>query len=192
MSNSTTAANSVREGSKVTVTPEEFKLVNYDAGEIASVVADLAERLGVANPIRVVVDETTPLARMTSSMDGTSSDSTITIHVESGALEDTRHPTNFGRDQAALSLGRMMLRARDRMRPDFADAPDDGSLTMPQEAAWNTYVVGRLERLGIRSNPQRWRYNYRNRFGFSDAADTRFDQLWAADDLGWAELDQPV
>ncbi len=63
------------------------------------------------------------------------------------------------------------------MPADFADAPDDGSLTMPQEAAWNTYVVGRLERLGIRSNPQRWP------LVFSDAAHTRFDQLWAADDL---------
>ena len=43
---------------KVTVIPEEFTFVKYDAAEIAGIVADLAERLGVANPIRVVVDET--------------------------------------------------------------------------------------------------------------------------------------
>ena len=43
---------------------------------------------------------------------------------------------------------------------------------------------GRLERLGVETNQQRWRYNYRNRFGFHDGVDAAFDALWAADDLG--------
>ncbi len=179
----------LRDGPQVTVAPQEFKLIAYDSGEIADVVTDLAGRLGLVNPIRIVVDETTPMARMSSSSSGTTSDSLITIHVESGALEDTKRFTNFNRHHAEVSLGRMLLRARDRLRPDFADAPDDDALSLQQEAAWNTYVNGRLERLGVETNRQRWRYNHRNRFGFSDAADADFDRLWAADDLSWSDLD---
>ena len=114
----------------MSVAPNEFTFVKYDADEIAEVVADLADRIGLANPIRIVVDETTPLAAMSSTIDGTSSDALITIHVESGALEDTKHFTNFNRHHAEISLGRMLLRAHDRLRPDFADAPDDESLSL--------------------------------------------------------------
>ena len=178
-------------GPRVAVTPEEFKFVKYDSAEIAEVVTGLAERIGLANPIRVVVDETTPLAAMSSTIDGTSSDALITIHVESGALEDTKHFTNFNRRHAEISLGRMLLRASDRLRPDFADAPNDESLSLREEAAWNTYVNGRLDRLGVESNRQRWRYNFRNRFGFSDDADARFDELWDAVDLAWSDLATP-
>ena len=32
---------------------------------------------------------------------------------------------------------------------------------------------------------QRWLYAFRNRHGFTDAADAAFDQLWTADDLTW-------
>ena len=173
---------------KVSVAPEQFTFVKYDAAEIADVVTDLAAKIGLANPIRVVVDETTPLAAMSSTIDGTSSDALITIHVESGALEDTKNFTNFNRHHAEISLGRMLLRAHDRLRPDFADAPADDALSLQEEAAWNTYVNGRLERLGVESNRQRWRYNFRNRFGFSDAADARFDELWDATDLAWSDL----
>jgi hypothetical protein len=174
---------------KISVAPAKFALVKYDADEIAEVTADLARRIGLSNPIRVVVDETTPMARMASAIDGTSSDALVTIHVESGALEDTKHFTNFNRHHAEVSLGRMLLRSHDRLRPDFADAPDDDSLTLRQEAAWNTYVNGRLERLGVEINRQRWKYNHRNRFGFTDESDAEFDRLWSADDLSWAALD---
>jgi hypothetical protein len=177
--------------SKVVVEPDEFKFVKYDATEIAAVVSDLAARIGIVNPIKVVVDETTPMAAMSSTIDGTSSDALITIHVESGALEDTKHFTHFNRHHAEISLGRMLLRAGDRLRADFADAPNDESLGLQDEASWNTYVNGRLERLGVESNRQRWRYNFRNRFGFSDTADERFDRLWDATDLAWSDLTTP-
>lgn len=173
---------------KVTVSPEEFAFVKYDAAEIAGIVADLAARLEIANPIRVVVDESTPLAKVYEEVDGTSSDSTITLHAESGALEDRKHPMSFSADTARESLGRILLRAHDRMRADFADAPGDLELTLRQNAAWDTYCAGRLARMGVTVNQQRWRYNHRNRFGFDDAVDADFDRLWAADDLGWADL----
>jgi hypothetical protein len=173
---------------KVTVTPEEFTFVKYDATEIAAIVAALAQQLEIANPIRVVVDETTPLAKVYEEVEAASSDATITLHAESGALEDRRHPMSFSAEVARESLGRILLRAHDRMRPDFADTPGDLDLDLEQNAAWDTYCAGRLARMGVRVNQQRWRYNHRNRFGFHDDVDAHFDRLWAADDLGWHEL----
>jgi hypothetical protein len=145
----------------------------------------------VSNPIRLEIDQTTPLGRVIASIDGTSSDAQITIRAESGALEDSRRPTHFGPERTAMAVGRMLLRARDRMRPDFADVGTDQDLTVQELAAWDAYCAGRLARLGQRVNQQRWRYNYRNRFGFSDETDAAFDRLWAAEDLGWAEVLDP-
>ena len=173
----------------VTVAPEQFSLVKYDAARIAEITRELAESLAVTNPIAVEVDEQTPLSKMSASVDGTSSDATVTLRLQSGALEDTKHLTNFSETHARLSLGRVMLRARDRMRPDFADAPDDLTLTNQQNAAWDAYCGGRLERLGLGPIKQQYRYDFRNRFGFSDEVDAVFERVWAADDLSWADLD---
>ena len=82
----------------------------------------------------------------------------------------------------------MLLRVRDRLIGGFGDAPPDDELTLAQMAAWETYCVGRLERLGVPVNQQRWRYNFRNRHGFTDQVDVAFDRLWASDGLTWAEL----
>ena len=125
---------------------------------------------------------------MSAEVEGRSSDATITIRAESGALEDTQRFTHFGAASARGSLGRMLLRARDRLRDDFADVPSDLDLSLRENAAWDTYSAGRLARLGVPVNEQRFRYNHRNRFGFSDEVDADFDVLWAADDLSWAEL----
>jgi hypothetical protein len=173
---------------KVTVTPAEFHLIKFESAEIAAVAAELAELLGVTNPIHVIVDETTPLAKMSAEVSEGSSDATITIRAESGALEDTQRFTHFSADSTRGSLGRMMLRARDRLRPEFADTPGDLDLSPTDNAAWDTYCAGRLSRLGIPVNQQRFRYNHRNRFGFTDEVDADFDRLWAADDLAWSDL----
>jgi len=173
---------------RVTVSPEEFTFVEYDATEIATIVAELAAQLEIANPIRVIVDETTPLAKVYEEIDAASSDATITLHAESGALEDRKHPQSFSPKGARESLGRILLRAHDRMRPDFADAPRDLDLTLEQNAAWDTYCAGRLARMGVEVNQQRWRYNHRNRFGFDDGVDAKFDLIWSSDDLGWSDI----
>ena len=173
---------------KVTVSPEEFIFVEYDAAEIAAIVAELAAQLEIANPIRVIVDETTPLAKVYEEIDAASSDATITLHAESGALEDRKHPQSFSPTGARESLGRILLRAHDRMRPEFADAPPDLELTLEQNAAWDTYCAGRLARMGVEVNQQRWRYNHRNRFGFDDGVDAKFDLIWSSDDLGWSDI----
>jgi hypothetical protein len=169
----------------VTVTPGQFSYVFFDADVIRRVAEDLATSLGLGDrSIVIEVDETSPMAR--TSIDTTGADIHIAAH--SGAFEDTRKPRHQSETAIATSLGRVLLRARDRALESFADAPSDADLTLPQLAAWETYNIGRLERLGVAVNRQRWLYNFRNRHGFTDAADTGFDRLWNGTELSWADL----
>ena len=169
----------------VTVTPQTFNFVAYDAALIQRVAEELLESLGLADrDLNIEVDETTPLARTRVEVGDT-----ISIRAESGAFEDTRRPRQQREDATATSLGRVLLRVRDRLTDGFGGAPPDEDLTLAQVAAWETYSVGRLERLGIDVNQQRWRYNFRNRHGFTDEADQAFNRLWAGDGLTWDELE---
>jgi hypothetical protein len=171
----------------VTVTPETFNLVSYDSGEIASIVNELIAAIKLPNDldIRIEVDESTPLGRaMIASTDP------LVISVESGALEDPKRPRNLSRTGSADVLGRLLFRVRDRLDPEFGDPPADGDLTLPQSVAWDAYCIGRLVRLGFKhyDNRQRRLYHFRNRHGFSDAADEAFDKLWTADNLTWSDI----
>jgi hypothetical protein len=168
----------------VTVTPQSFTFVNYDAAEIERLVAELATKLGVTSDIALEVDETSPLARVTV----VDAAEPITIRAESGALEDTKRLRQLSARAVCTSLGRVLLRLRDRASGRFDDAPPDTELTLPQQAAWDTYCLGRLERIGVPVNHQRWRYNFRNRHGFNDEVDVAFDSIFAADGWSWAEL----
>ena len=153
---------------------------------IRDTASELLDRLGMADrDLRVDVDEASPIARVPAS----ASVEPIVVLAESGGFEDTRRPRYAERAAVAANLGRVLLRVRDREDGGFADAPDDDELSLRQTAAWDTYCVGRLERLGYPANRQRWRYNFRNRHGFSDIADAAFERLWDADSLTWGELE---
>lgn len=168
----------------VTVTPATFTYVTFDADTIRRITADLLDKLGLGDRnVHVEVDETTPLARIR-----VDTSAGIAIRVESGAFEDPRLPRQQSERTTSTSLGRLLLRVRDRERGGFADAPPDKEMTLAQMAAWDTYCVGRLSRLGIEVNQQRWRYNFRNRHGFTDAADAAFDRIWSSDELTWDQL----
>ncbi|HEV3225309.1 MAG TPA: hypothetical protein VGZ52_00685 [Acidimicrobiales bacterium] len=171
----------------VTVTPEQFSLVSYDAGEIATIVSELASAIGLPADldVRLEVDESTPLGRAT-----ITSFDPVVIAAESGALEDPKRPRKLSRSGSADVLGRLLFRVRDRRDPAFGDPPDDDKLSLPQSVAWDAYSVGRLVRLGYKhyDNRQRRLYHFRNRHGFSDAADAAFDRLWTADGLTWSDI----
>jgi hypothetical protein len=172
-------------GMSVTVTPQEFKFVAYDAALIQRVAEELLASLDLADrTVAIEVDETTPLSRTRVEIGDT-----ISIRAESGAFEDTKRPRQQSEVATATSLGRVLLRVRDRLSGGFGEAPADEDLTLAQVAAWETYSVGRLERLGIAVNEQRWRYNFRNRHGFTDVADAAFNRLWSSDGLTWGELE---
>ena len=169
----------------VTVTPQTFNFVAYDAALIQRVAEELLASLGMSDrDVDIEVDETTPLARTRVVLGDT-----IAIRAESGAFEDTKRPRQQSDVATATSLGRVLLRVRDRLTGGFGEAPPDDELTLAQVAAWETYSVGRLSRLGIEVNEQRWRYNFRNRHGFTDEADQAFNRLWSSDGLTWGELE---
>ena len=168
----------------VTVTPQTFNFVAYDAALIQRVTEDLLASTGLTDrDVNIEVDETTPLARTRVEIGDT-----IDIRAESGAFEDTKRPRQQSEVATATSIGRVLLRVRDRLSGGFGEAPPDDQLSLAEVAAWETYSVGRLAGLGIEVNEQRWRYNFRNRLGFSDDADAAFNTLWTSDGLTWGEM----
>ena len=169
----------------VTVTPDTFTYVSFDADAIRRIADELVAALDLQErTITIAVDETSPLARTEVHL----VDDGIQIRAASGAFEDTRRPRQQSETATATALGRVLLRANDRLTGGFGEAPPDESLSLPQVAAWETYSIGRLERLGVPTNRQRWLYNFRNRHGFTDAGDIAFEQLWQSTGLTWGEL----
>ena len=169
---------------EVTVTPEEYSYVQFDAPRIRAVVEKLAGEVGLTGPVSIEVDETTPLGRAwIVSVDP------LVVHVESGAFEDPKRPRTMRDQRVADVLGRLFFRAADRRSPGFADAPEDDKLTLQQSTAWDTYSVGRFVRLGYPAQRQRRLYHFRNRHGFNDESDAVFERLWNADGLSWADLE---
>jgi hypothetical protein len=170
----------------VTVTPETFTMVFFDAVELGSLVERLAAEIGLpaALPITVEVDETTPLGQaVIESLDP------LVLHLESGALEDPKRPRQLDVVGATDVLGRLLFEVRDRLDDSFGAPADASSLSLPQSVAWQVHCVGRLGRLGHHVQRQRRLYQFRNRHGFTDAADEAFARLWDADRLSWAEID---
>lgn len=170
----------------ITVTPETFHFVSFDAPYTARIAARVAAMLGLDDvDIEVNIDETSPLARVF--VDASPERIVITPH--SGALEDTKRPTNQSEQATTLALARALLKARDRIRGGFTDAPADENLELRQSAAWDAHIAARLSRMDIAINTQAYLYNFRNRHGFNDGADRVFQTIWSADNLTWAEME---
>jgi hypothetical protein len=163
----------------VVVHPEEFSLVLFDAAEIRGLVEQLVAEVGLSADleIRIEVDETTPLGNArVASIDP------VVLTLESGALEDAKAPRQLDPRSSADVLGRLLFEVRDRLDPEFGEAPEAGDLTLPQSSAWQAYCVGRLGRLGHKVQRQRRLYHFRNRHGFTD-------RLWEGSGLTWAEIE---
>jgi hypothetical protein len=169
---------------RVEVTPGEFTFVFYDAATIEAIADKLLDDIGLDRPLRIEIDEATPLGRVkVASLDP------LVVSVQGGAFEDTRRPRQLGPDRVSDSLGRVLMRARDRLDPAFGEPPADDELTLVQSVAWDAYGVGRLARVGYPAQRQRRLYHFRNRHGFTDNADRVFDRLWNAEHLTWADIE---
>ena len=170
---------------KITVVPEEFTLVQFEANRIAEVAADVADTIGFPDgtEVRVEVDEQSPLGK--TEVVGIDP---VTVAIESGAFEDAKRPRHLSELSVRSVLGRLLFRAHDRLASSFADAPPDDDLPLRLHVAWDVYAVGRCERLGWGVQKERRRYHFRIRHGFTDVADAAFNRLWAAEDLSFADL----
>lgn len=162
-------------------------MVDFDAGEIARIVGDVADRIGLPadQALRVRVNERTPLGRARLAA---LSAAEIVLDVESGGFEDPLRPRRLSEGNVAATVGRLLMLAHDRLDPVFGDPPDDEALTLAESVAWDVYATGRLARLGYPSQEDRRRYHFRIRHGFTDAADAEFDRLWHGDGLTWADV----
>lgn len=169
----------------LTVTPDTYHFVAFDTAYTARIAERMATLLELDDiDVLIAINENSSLTRI----DVVVTDSLITITPHSGALEDTRRPRQQSELATTITLARGMLRARDRLRGGFADAPVDTDLTLPQAAAWDTYIMGRIAHMDIQVNKQAWVYNFRNRHGFNDHVDAMFHNVWNTPSTTWVEL----
>lgn len=167
----------------VTVIPESFSLVHFDAERIAGAVGEAAALAGIDADVTVEVEERIPLGQVrVVSVDP------VSLHVEGGAFEDPKRPRQLSERRVLDVCGLLLFQVADRLDPDFGAPPLDQELPLTHRVAWDTYAVGRLARRGQPVQRQRRVYHFRNRHGFTDAADAAFERIWNADHLDWAQL----
>jgi hypothetical protein len=169
----------------VEVRPDTFSMVYFDASEIRAIVEKLVAEVGLPDDLSVTIDidETTPMGRAR-----VASFDPVLITAESGALEDVKAPRKLSAHGTTDVIGKLLFSVRDRRDPAFGDPPADDDLTLQESVAWEAYCVARLGRLGHPVQRQRRLYQFRNRHGFTDAADAAFDRLWTAEALTWADI----
>lgn len=175
----------------VTVVPDPFTLVPYDAEELAGLAAEAAALANVPDDLDVTleVDEVLPHPLTGTFVDV--SPSGVHIWMSGANFEDPKRPIRFQEELARAELVRAFLRAADRLQPGFAGAVADEDLTDRQRAAWDVWTEGRAERLGVPgTRSDRLRYHYRLHHGFNDVADAVFERLWAAEALTWGDLER--
>jgi hypothetical protein len=173
----------------ITLDPETFTLVKFDAAELLSLAEEAATAAGVPDgtPISIEVDEALPNPLSASAV--WIDDGKIGTWFSGGTFEDPQRQALLQPEVTKTELAAAFLRARDRLDGGFEDAPADSEVTERQRAIWDVYAEGRVARLdGFTVKEPRRRYTYRLRCGFNDVADSEYERLWAATALTWAQL----
>jgi hypothetical protein len=174
----------------ISLTPEAFTLVKFDAAELIALAQDTAATVGVPEgvSISIEVDEALPGPLIASAADAT--DGNLALWFSGGCFEDPKRQAMLEPEMTRTELGAAFLRGRDRLDGGFEAAPADADISERQRAMWDVYADGRLNRQGGFSiNEARRRYTFRLRCGFNDVADAEYDRLWQATTLSWAELE---
>jgi hypothetical protein len=169
----------------ITVRPDPFTLIEYDAKEIAAIIEDCAALVGIAPRIDISLDVDEELFAPLVGWTADVRDGAIQLWISGGSLEDNRRPRHFAPAQARRDLTFALLHGNDRLSEAFGSAPPDGQLSRGERAAWDVYAVGRAERLGIPVRRQAQLYEFRLQHGFSDVADAAFERLWDAQSMTW-------
>lgn len=170
----------------IEVHPESFTKVEFQADQIAVLAQRSLERVAaLPDDLDVVIEVAENEATNRVSV---ASLDPVVLRVDSGALENYRQPRTLGELQSLIAFTRLFLEVADRQSTTFAAPPVDQEVTHAHRMAWDVNLFGRASRHGLRIHQPRYRYNFRNRHGFSDLADRIFDILWAADDLTWSRI----
>ena len=171
--------------SGITVIPERFTLIAYDADEIKGLVEEAAALAGIPPGVEITLSVDEELLAPLNGHLSDVVDGKVVAWISGGNFEDNKRPTHFSADQARADLAVVMLRASDRLTEDFAAAPPDAQLTLGERTAWDAYAVGRAYRLGVDVRRPRQLYDFRLQHGFTDAADAAFERCWNAEHLTW-------
>jgi hypothetical protein len=175
---------------RVTVTPDPFTLIAYDPAEIAAIVEDIAALTGVPPDVEISLDVDEELFAPLVGQFSDVVNGRVQLWVSGANFEDNRRPRHFSADQARRDLTIALLRAKDRLSDDFAEAPPDAELTRGERAAWDVYAVGRAERLAMPVRRQAQLYEFRLQHGFTDIADAAFERLWNAPSTTFAAIEE--
>ncbi|MEM9134335.1 MAG: hypothetical protein AAF962_23345 [Actinomycetota bacterium] len=170
----------------ITVEPRSYVNVEFDADVLAGLAAEALARVPEVDPgvgVAVNIDENAA----TTTFRITSLDPLI-FDVDSGAVENLKDPRRVGNEHAAVTFTRLFLEVADRRAAWFGAPELDADLSQAHATAWDVNLHGRVAGRGLRQHQPRYRYNFRNRHGFSDRADEVFEQLWSAGEIPWSRI----
>ena len=174
--------------SQVTLVPERFTLVPFDADEVIAVLEDAAALVGFPTDVDIVLEVDEELFPPLVGLAADVVDGVARLWISGANLEDVRRPRHFAPDRARFDLTILLLRAKDRLGEAFSDAPLDAQLTLAERAVWDAWSEGRAGRLGLPTRRQRRVYDFRLQHGFTDAADAVFERVWDAETLAWGAI----
>lgn len=173
----------------VTLVPEEFTLVKFDASEVRGLIDAAIADTGFPTDVDVVVevDEVLPhplTASVVEIVDGAAA-----LWFTGGCFESPQRATGLSVDNTKVELATALFRAKDRLSGGFEAAPVDDELSDRQRTVWDTYAEARTAALGYPVRVPRRRYVFRLYGGFNDVADAEFDRLWSGGTLDWPALE---
>ena len=164
----------------VTVTPETFTMVQFDAAGHRRRRRAARRRGRAADDLDVTVEvDEAHAARPRAEVESLDP---IVLTIEGGAFEDPRHPRQLSEDR-----GHRHRRPAPASRPRIGSTPTSAgrrptaTSPLPHRARGTSTPPAASQQLGIDSQRQRRLYEFRNRHGFTDAADAAFERLWTAD-----------
>lgn len=172
----------------ITIRPDVFTKVEYMADRLAALAQEALEGVpGLPNDLDVTVevDEDAATTRF-----AIVSLAPVAFHVDGGSVEDLRDPRRMGELATKITFSRIFLELFDRRSALFGAPPLDASVTQAHQVAWDANLYGRTAQLGLRLHKPRFRYDFRNRHGFSDHGDHVFDELWSAGEISWTRIVQ--
>lgn len=175
----------------LTLRPEQFELVKFDADRLRALIDEVAGRIGFPAdvPLAVEVDEVLP-SPISVSIATVAGDGSVELWFAGGCFEDPQRQGYLQEAYTRTALAAALLRALDRRSEGFAGAPSDPELTERQRAIWDVSAEGRVNALGgFTVREPRRRYVYRLYGGFNDVADGEYARLWSGAPLSWAELE---
>ncbi len=172
--------------SAITVTPDPFTLVPYDAAEIRALLEEAAALAGLPPTADIALDgrrgavraADRPHVRRRRRAASCSGSRAATSRTTSGRA--TSRPT-----RPASTSWSWRCAPTTASRATSPTRRPTRELSRGERAAWDTYAVGRAGRLGLDVRRPRQLYDFRLQHGFTDVADAAFERCWHAERITW-------